>query len=209
MKLLLFPLRGGNVQSLVRAFQKLGVTAHIAQDISDLNDATHVVLPGIGSFEKAMEQLDHLGWKQQLLHKIQDGRTFTLGICLGMQLLGESSEETSQSNSCAGLSLIPGKVVRFTIENTTHFKIPHNGWNNVEPLLNDPLLEGLHSSDQFYFLHAYHYAEVNPSHVLGTTQYEHTFPSVVKNQRCYGVQFHPEKSHEAGLTLLRNFINLK
>lgn len=209
MKLVLFPLKGGNVQSLKRAFQKLGCNAHIATSINELQEATHIVIPGIGSFEKAIETLESNQWKKALIAKINEEQTYTLGICLGMQLLAESSEESTSQEIVKGLQIVPGTVIRFTTNNPENFKIPHNGWNTVQFEHSDPLLEGLHENDYFFFLHAYHYSNNIDNYKIGTTTYDKQFPSIIKKGRCYGVQFHPEKSHDAGLKLLQNFINLK
>lgn len=199
MKLVIFPIQGGNVQSLKRAFERIGCDALIASTIADLEDATHLVLPGIGSFEKAMQILETKQWKQALLSKINDQNTFTLGICLGMQLLTDSSEEsTGIDQRVEGLKFIPGVIKRFEPGSNKTIKIPHTGWNTVEMTQENQLLKDLDPTDSFYFLHAYHVSNLDYEFVLGTTTYGNTFPSVIQKGRCYGVQFHPEKSHEAG-----------
>jgi glutamine amidotransferase len=209
MKLVIFPIQGGNVQSLVRAFERIGQVAQVAQSVDELNEATHVIIPGIGSFEKAMEVLEQNAWKDPLIAKISDPQTYTLGICLGMQLFLSSSEETSKKGTVVrGLNQFHGRVQRLVTDRPNRIKIPHNGWNTLVKIDAHPLLKGIDSEDFFFFLHAYACRNVPTNCVLAQTDYDGLFPAVIGSGNCFGVQFHPEKSHRAGLKILQNFIEL-
>lgn len=186
----------GNLRSVRKAVEYLGGKTLISSDQRDLDGCGRLILPGVGSFRAGMENLRALGLDGYVKARASD--TPLLGICLGMQFLLDTSEEEGE---CEGLSLVPGRVVRFT-----QGKIPHMGWNAVTDM-RSPLFCNLPDGAQFYFVHSY-YAQTEKAFTLGKTEYYRTFASAVGAGNAYGVQFHPEKSGEAGLALLRNFMRI-
>ena len=187
----------GNLRSVQKAFEYLGIDARIGSDRALLADASHIVLPGVGAFADAQEALRRAGLDEELKRQIASGKPF-LGICLGMQLLFDRSFEDGEHN---GLSLIPGEAVRFDVKG---LKVPHIGWNTVRVVKETPLFKGAKDLC-FYFVHSYHAASVAPDCVETVCEYGCEFVSSVNRDNVFGVQFHPEKSGEAGLELLKNF----
>lgn len=191
----------GNLSNLKNAFDFQEVETHIVNDPARLEDATHVVLPGVGAFRPAMERLRQAGMEQVVHRSIAAGKPF-LGVCVGMQLMFDQSEEDGLHE---GLGLIGGNIVRFA----NGLKIPQIGWNQVAFQREDPLLEGVPDGSYFYFVHSYHAALHDTADALGMTDYGESFPAIVRRQNMWGVQFHPEKSQNAGLRLLKNFAALQ
>ena len=187
----------GNLRSVQKAFQYLGLDARIGSDRSLLSDASHIVLPGVGAFADAAAALRRTGLDGEIKRQTATGKPF-LGICLGMQLLFDRSFEDGEHE---GLSLIPGEVRRFAVKD---LKVPHIGWNTVRKVKETPLFAGAEDMT-FYFVHSYHAADVAEDCVETVCDYGCTFVSSVNRDNVYGVQFHPEKSGEAGLELLKNF----
>ena len=194
--------RMGNLRSVEKAFQFLGFEARISQDPADVLPASHLVLPGDGAFGRSMENIRKLGFAGPIREFIASGRPF-LGICVGFQLLFEVSEEMGTHQ---GLGLFPGRVAKFPPGR----KIPHMGWNQVSWRRSSPLAEGIPDGSWFYFVHSYYALASRPEDVLGLTDYGMDFASVVSRDpaNIFAVQFHPEKSQEAGLRLLKNFAEL-
>jgi glutamine amidotransferase len=189
----------GNLRSVLRGLERAGACTEISSDPAVIGSADGIILPGVGAFHEGMEQLGAL---ESALHEVSR-RTPVLGICLGMQMLMEWSEEHGLHRGC---SLIPGMVRSFP--RVPGFKVPHMGWNAVvQEQPDDPLFAGLTSGSYFYFVHSF-YADTLPEHSLATTDYICRFSSVISSGTVYGVQFHPEKSGPSGLRLLRNFIDL-
>lgn len=186
----------GNLQSVKKAVIYLGERAVVSAERKELDGCSRLILPGVGSFGAGITALRNHGLDGYLLSRVQD--TPLLGICLGMQFLLEESEEEGIH---AGLGLVTGKVKRFT-----QGKVPHVGWNGVSGI-SSPLFEGIREGTQFYFVHSY-YADALPDQTIGQTEYYRTFSCAVREGNAYGVQFHPEKSGDAGLRLLRNFLRL-
>lgn len=186
----------GNLRSVQKAIEYLGGKAVISSDSGELNGCERLILPGVGAFSAGMENLKNSGLFSYLQTRAKTSPV--LGICLGMQFL---LTESYEGGKCAGLDFIRGKVLPFT-----EGKIPHMGWNGVENV-RSPLFAGIPSGTQFYFVHSY-YAQTSEEFTTGTTEYHVPFASAVHTQNVYGVQFHPEKSGEAGLELLRNFMRL-
>ena len=190
----------GNLHNLKNALDFYSVKNQIVSVADEVRKADRILLPGVGSFTPAMEQLIKSGMLDVIKEKIEEG-TPLLGICLGAQLLLDQSEEDGNHT---GLGCIPGKVKRFKHQ----LKIPQIGWNQVSQQTNDPLFQKITDNMHFYFVHSYHMLVENSEHVLGLSSYGHEFTSVVRKDNFWGVQFHPEKSQNAGLQLLKNFCTL-
>ena len=191
----------GNLYNLKNALDFQHLPARIVSDPAALGEPTHIILPGVGAFGAAMAHLRASGMVEPVLRHVRAGRPF-LGVCVGHQLLFEESEE---GDSPGGLGLIGGRVVRFRHA----LKIPQIGWNQVAFRRADPLLEGIPDQSYFYFVHSYHAELSDPDDALGLTDYGVAFPSIVRHGNVWGVQFHPEKSQDAGLRLLYNFSRLR
>jgi glutamine amidotransferase len=201
-KVALVDYGAGNVRSVRKALEAVGAEVSMATGPEGLAGAGKIVLPGVGAFGDCMAGLRRACLVDALVRAAEDGQPL-LGICVGLQVLFEQGEELGRH---AGLGLLPGRVVRFSDELVAAgFKIPHTGWNQIEPLDRCFLFEGLRSGAWVYFNHAY-YGEAHPEHVLAVTDYGGPFPSVVGRGRLVGVQFHPEKSQTVGLRILRNFV---
>ncbi|AIJ06270.1 imidazole glycerol phosphate synthase subunit HisH [Methanocaldococcus bathoardescens] len=186
----------GNLRSIQKAVE-LYDKAIITNSSEELLACDKVILPGVGNFGSAMENLSKL---KETIYKIIEDKVPFLGICLGMQVLFEESEE---KKGIKGLGIIKGNVIKFKdVE-----KLPHMGWNNVKIEKNCPLFEGIKDNSYFYFVHSYH---VNPAEdcIVGKTEYGREFPSVINKDNVYATQFHPEKSGKIGLKIIENFVEL-
>jgi glutamine amidotransferase len=192
----------GNLGSIQNILKKIGESSIISSDPSIISNATKIILPGVGSFDTGMRNIIELKLFEILNSKALVEKIPILGICLGMQLMSEKSEE----GILPGLGWIKGDVRRFTFHNTNEYKIPHMGWNFVSIRKDCRLLEGMYNDPRFYFVHSYHFSPANVENILASTEYESEFISAVENGNILGVQFHPEKSHKFGLRLLRNFV---
>ena len=200
----------GNLASVINAFAKVGVTAILESNPTKLSQYDKLILPGVGAFGDAMEHLQENGMDKAVIAYAQSGKPL-LGICLGMQLLFESSEEFGSNK---GLGLIPGKVVSFDENKFDHaLKVPHMGWNEMfqvsseQRVVSSELFEGLPNDFYLYFVHSYH-AVCADKFAIGKTHYGYEFVSAVQNGNIYGIQPHPEKSHENGLKIIENFAKL-
>jgi glutamine amidotransferase len=191
----------GNLGSIQNMFKKIGAKSQITSDIHEIGKASKLILPGVGAFDTAMEKLEYSGFIPLLREKVLELNTPILGICLGMQLFFNQSEE----GTLRGLSWIDGEVQKFRFEKYEHLKIPHMSWNYIEIKKNDRILSGLTNESRFYFIHSYHVVCNQEEDILTTTHYGYEFPSGVRRQNVMGVQFHPEKSHKFGMRLLKNF----
>ena len=187
----------GNLANLKNALDHLGVDCTVVRDPEMLRSSERILLPGVGAFAPAMERLRDSGLLDVLGERVRAG-TPLLGICVGSQLLLNESEEDGPH---PGLGWISGRVQRFRHD----LKIPQIGWNQVESRQPDPLLDGIADRSHFYFVHSYHMVPNEPEATLAETEYGVRFTSVVRKQNVWGVKFHPEKSQDAGLRLLRNF----
>jgi len=194
----------GNVGSVARAIKHCGAVATITGSKAAIEDADRIVLPGVGSFHEGMQSLRSLGLDAVLRDQVLVHRKPLLGICLGMQLLASQGVE---GGVCAGLDLIPGEVRRLEPGSETE-RIPHVGWNDIEPIRDSVLTSGIPGHANFYFVHSYHLVCSEPSDVLAVTPYCGSFVSAVARDCVLGVQFHPEKSMKAGLQLIRNFLSM-
>ncbi len=188
----------GNLFSVVKALEVAGHFPYLASSPSEAFSAKRIVLPGVGAFGEGMRHLQERGFVPFLREWSEGGRPL-LGICLGLQLLFEIGEEFGPHE---GLGLLSGRVVPFSPDLG---KVPHVGWNQVRFLGHHPIRENLPDTSEFYFVHSYHVWDTPKENVIGTTDYQETFPSVVGKGATLGVQFHPEKSQDAGILILRNF----
>ncbi len=194
----------GNLASVINAFAKMGVDAKLESDPNKLRQYDKLILPGVGAFGDAMEHLKENGMDTAVIAYAKSGKPL-LGICLGMQLLFESSEEFG---SRQGLGLIPGTVVTFDKTKFDHeLKVPHMGWNELFVTKKTALFDGLEKEFYLYFVHSYH-AVCDDKYAIGKTHYGYEFVSAVQNNNIYGIQPHPEKSHENGLKIIENFARL-
>lgn len=194
----------GNLASVKNAFAKLGKETVVESDPENFKKYEKLILPGVGAFGDAMEHLRERKMIDALQEYAASGKPM-LGICLGMQLLFESSEEFGATQ---GLGLIKGKVVAFdTTKFSEPLKVPHMGWNKMFTK-SHPLFKGLDEEHYLYFVHSFHAVCDNKEDVIGTTEYGYKFASAVACGNIYGIQPHPEKSHKNGLAILENFINL-
>jgi imidazole glycerol-phosphate synthase subunit HisH len=191
----------GNLRSVQKAFEHVGVAADVGSDVQAMRGARGLVLPGVGAFGAAMRELDRRGLVDPIRELVLGGTPF-LGVCLGMQLLFEASEEDP---GVPGLSLLPGDVRRLPPE----VKVPHIGWNQIEIMHYSELFEGIPDHAAFYFVHSYVVVPLQPSHVMTVTEYGgRDFVSGVLDKNLMAFQFHPEKSSSLGLRIYRNFADL-
>ncbi len=190
----------GNLRSVQKAFERLGHAAEVTRDPDRIVTARGVVLPGVGAFGACMTNLTTLGLAEPVVHAIRAGRPF-LGICLGMQLLFDESDEFGP---VAGLGILPGRVVRFRADDA--LKVPHMGWNAVRKRREAPALAGIEDGAYVYFVHSYYPVPSDPTVVATTTPYGVEFASSVVRDNVFACQFHPEKSQQTGLRLLDNFV---
>jgi len=188
----------GNLRSVQKAFEHIGAMSIITDDPALVTDADAVVLPGVGAFGDGMDGLRSRALDRAVLDVIEGGVPF-FGICVGLQLLFEESEEMGTHR---GLGVLPGRIARFPM----HLTVPHMGWNQIEQRGSHPLLAGVPDGAFAYFAHSYHVVTADQSIVVATTDYGAPFPSVVARDNVWAIQFHPEKSQQVGLTLLHNFV---
>lgn len=200
----------GNLRSVEKALQHVGADARLTTDLAEVRTAAGVILPGVGAFGACADGLRRAGFEPVVHEVVQAGRPL-LGICVGMQLLFEESEEMGQH---AGLGLLPGQVLRFPQSQAPAgsdqppLKVPQIGWNQLWHDGNDPLLAGIEAGSYAYFVHSYYCQPVNPADVVATTDFGLSYASIVRRDNVWGVQFHPEKSHQVGLKLLGNFVGI-
>ncbi len=190
----------GNLRSVHKAFEAVGAEAQVTSLVENILKADKVVLPGVGAMGPAMQKLQELALTGPIRKVIKDGKPF-LGICLGLQLLFDTS---SEGGFIEGLKILPGSVERFST-----LKVPHMGWNqvNVQPV-GQKMFQGLSSGENVYFCHSYYVKPQNVSMAASLTEYGIDFVSAVAHENVWGVQFHPEKSQKAGLQILKNFTQL-
>jgi glutamine amidotransferase len=197
----------GNLRSIEKAFEAVGVEVLRTDDVGAIAEADRLVLPGVGAFGACIGEIRRRNLEAPIHDAVERGVPF-LGVCVGLQLLFEESEERGTHR---GLGLLPGRVVRFngiTDDDGTALKIPHMGWNTLVPHRASALLDGLDDGTFVYFVHSYHAVADRPEDVLAHTSYGIDFPAVVARNNVFGVQFHPEKSQHAGLRILQNFAQL-
>lgn len=187
----------GNLRSVEKGFQKVGVEAGVVTAPQAVDDAPAVVLPGVGAFRDCMRNLERMSLAEPIVRAIRKGKPF-LGICLGLQVLFTESEEFG---ICKGFDILSGRVVKFH----AGLKVPHMGWNNVKMVKNPPILDGVPDESFFYFVHSYYVVPRDNTVTATITDYGVTFTSMVWKDNIFATQFHPEKSQETGLRVLKKF----
>ncbi|OHA67368.1 MAG: imidazole glycerol phosphate synthase, glutamine amidotransferase subunit [Candidatus Wildermuthbacteria bacterium RIFCSPHIGHO2_02_FULL_45_25] len=191
----------GNLDSVARAIQECGGNIEITSSADNVKSATHIILPGVGSFRKGMENLKSLQLMDVLKEQIIVKKIPFLGICLGMQLLATKGQEGGETE---GLGLLEGEVKM--LECVSEERLPHMGWNEVDYEKESSLFFSIPSHRDFYFCHSYHFVPADDSHVIARTSYCQNFVSAVQKRNLFGVQFHPEKSQAMGFQILKNFL---
>jgi imidazole glycerol-phosphate synthase subunit HisH len=195
----------GNIRAFVNVYERLNIKIRIAKTPDDLKDATKIILPGVGAFDHAMSQLNQSGMRAELEKQVNINKLPVIGICVGMQILAKSSDE----GKLQGLGWIDGTVKLFDASRIPYkTRLPHMGWNTIEPVKNSPLLDGFVKDSRFYFLHSYYFACNDTEDIIATTNYGITYTSAIARDNIFGIQFHPEKSHINGIQLLHNFAKL-
>ena len=195
----------GNIQAFSNIYKRLDVPVRFAKAPHDLEGSSHIILPGVGAFDWAMDRLDASGMRATLDRLVREDKKHVLGICVGMQMMARSSDE----GRSAGLGWFDAKVKRFDdsrIQSRTH--LPHMGWNDVHPLATTDLFKELGEGARFYVLHSYYFEPNDPADVLAEADYGDRFACAVRRGNVYGIQCHPEKSHKWGIQLLKNFAGL-
>ena len=204
-KVAVINLNISNVGSITRALTKLNYKSLVTNSFKDLQNSSHIIFPGVGSFDKGVERLKSLNLFDNLYNLIEIKKKPFLGICLGMQLLGSLGVENNKKEN--GLDIIKGEVIKLEKKNR-NIKIPHVGWNEVSQVGNDKIFMNIKNLSDFYFVHSYHLNLKNKNDAISYSNYGEKFVSTIKKENIYGVQFHPEKSLENGLNLINNFLRI-
>ena len=190
----------GNILAFQNIYKKLNIPVNIITNHNEIRHSSKLILPGVGSFDWAIKSLRETGMLPSLNNAVLNDNKPILGICVGMQIMGNKSQEGARE----GLGWINIRFNKFNIKNDKKLKPPHMGWNSVFSL-KSKLFDNIKNNSYFYFLHSYYAAEPNEKYCIAKTQYGPSFISAVRNDNIYGVQFHPEKSHDDGIQLLKNF----
>lgn len=193
----------GNVASIKRMYDKLGIRSHVVSHPSELSEKSNIILPGVGNFKAAMNIISENNFKKYLDELVLAQKRPILGICLGMQLLFEYSDE----GACEGLSFIKGRVKKIH-DRSSAIRVPHMGWNSVNYKSDGFLSLDIKEKHRYYFVHSYYACCADQQDIAGITTYGPSFCSVVNRGNIYGVQFHPEKSHRFGMKILQGFAEL-
>jgi len=193
----------GNTASILNMMRKVGLEAESSLSPEVLGKSKAIIFPGVGAFDNGMKKIRDSGVWELLNELVLDRKIPFLGICLGMQMLFESSEEGNEK----GFGWLPGTVRRFDFSDSKVNKIPHMGWNLVNASKDNPLFESLHDENRFYFVHSFHVECDDAKHSVASTHYGYDFTCCVQKENIFGVQFHPEKSHRFGMAFFRNFSN--
>jgi glutamine amidotransferase len=195
----------GNLKAFANIYKRLNIDVEFVKTPEQLSLAKKIILPGVGAFDHAMEQLNKSGMREKLDELVLIKKVPVIGICVGMQMLGKRSDE----GQLEGLKWIDADIIKF---DTNLIKqkpqLPHMGWNDVNPIRNNPLFQDLEKNSIFYFLHSFYFSCNDPLNSIATSDYGIEFTSAINHENIYGVQFHPEKSHQYGIQLLKNFANL-
>jgi imidazole glycerol-phosphate synthase subunit HisH len=195
----------GNIQAIGNIYNRLNIPFRIIQEPDELKMADHLVLPGVGAFDATMKELNESGLREALDEEVLGKKKPVLGVCVGMQILAESSEE----GYMPGLGWIKGKVKKFDVSKLTEKPfLPHMGWNTVEPKMEHSVFKDIDHELGFYFVHSYYFEPSQEENILGSSFYGESFAAAVFDNQIFGMQFHPEKSHSNGVQLLSNFAKL-
>lgn len=194
----------GNLDSVLRVVEELGEKVFLADKDTSLENCSHIILPGVGSFYQGMNNLNSMGLTEALKIQVLQNNIPILGICLGMQLFATKGFEGGETE---GLNFIPGEVVLFSANNKDE-KIPHIGWNEVNLIKDSNIFNGIENGKDFYFVHSYHLKCYDENNIIANTPYCGFFNSIIGKDNVWGVQFHPEKSQKPGFRLIKNFLDL-
>lgn len=195
----------GNVQAFLNMFKRMGVEAYRASTPETLQEASHLILPGVGAFDHAMTRLQQSGLRPALEELVLERKMPVLGICVGMQMLASGSDE----GQLPGLNWVPGRVKAFTQHpGLQNLPMPHMGWNDMQFRAGHPLFRDFEATSRFYFLHSYYFDAADKADVVATAEYGIDFDCIVSRSNVHGIQCHPEKSHHFGARFLKNFAEL-
>jgi glutamine amidotransferase len=193
----------GNLSAFVNVYKRLNIDVQLASTVSDLKKASKLILPGVGTFDQAMNKLNLSGLRNDLDELVIKKKIPIIGICVGMQIMGLKSDE----GVLPGLGWIKGKVNRLFFNNK-NLPLPHMGWNDIKIKKKSPLIDNLDNYKKFYFLHSYYFQCQNLDDVIANINYGFDFPCIINHENIFGIQCHPEKSHYNGMNLLKNFAEL-
>jgi glutamine amidotransferase len=195
----------GNIKAFTNIYKELKLPSISVTKPQQLKTSSRLILPGVGTFDQAMDRLNKSGMRDDIEELVFEHNVPILGVCVGMQIMADSGEE----GHLAGLGWINGSVKKINVSRESSSNpLPHMGWNNVKSTPDDQLFKSLNQNSQFYFLHSYYFDCKLSDNVMATATYGETFTCAIKSSNIFGVQFHPEKSHQNGITLLKNFSNL-
>ena len=203
-KVVIVDYQMGNVLSVGRALHRIQINHSLTADHNEILQADKIILVGVGHFQNGMKNLKSLDLIETLNEYALIKKKPVLGICLGMQLMSKISEE----GHCKGLGWLDCEVKKFQVQDTIKFKVPHAGWNQIKQVRDCDLMANIPNFSEFYFVHSYYMSPTDQIIAKNTTDYSGSFVSAIQQENLYGVQYHPEKSHEVGLQLLKNFCNL-
>ena len=195
----------GNIKAFANIYKNFDIPYKIVKNIDDFKNVTKLILPGVGSFDHAMTSLQNSGMREELDKLVLENKVPIIGICVGMQMLANSSDE----GKLEGLGWINAEVKKFDKSNIINAPLPHMGWNSLNIQENKQIVSALDSDPRFYFLHSYYFECKNKEDVIATATYGEEFECIVNHNNIYGIQCHPEKSHHNGMQLLKNFGELK
>ena len=191
----------GNIKAFANIYKNFDIPHKIVKNIEDLENVSKLILPGVGSFDHAMQSLQNSGMREKLDELVLEKKLPVIGICVGMQMLAKSSDE----GDLPGLGWIDAEVKKFDKKQITNAPLPHMGWNNLNIKNSTTLVDGLDNDPRFYFLHSYYFECSDKNDVVATANYGEEFECIVNHDNIYGIQCHPEKSHHNGMQLLKNF----
>lgn len=191
----------GNIKAFTNIYKNLNIPFKIVKDISEFENITKLILPGVGSFDHAMTSLQNSGMREKLDELVLEKKIPVIGICVGMQMLAKSSEEGTLN----GLGWIDGIVKKFDKSKIKNAPLPHMGWNNLKIEKKNKIFDNLEENPRYYFLHSYYFECENKEDVIATATYGEKFDCMINHKNIYGIQCHPEKSHHNGMQLLKNF----